>query len=153
MDFLGAAASCAVACEQQTGCPAELSVAQAILESAWGTHCPGNNLFGIKATDSSETYEFSKEYLNGQWVTMLEAFEAYPSFTECFIAHAKLIEGGPYAPAWVLYRVNHNLDNLIRGIAIHYATDPNYAAEIIQLANGPHITAAIVAARNALITS
>jgi flagellum-specific peptidoglycan hydrolase FlgJ len=81
---------------------------------------------------------------------MLEAFEAYPSLAACFIAHAKLIEGGPYAKAWAQYQTDHNLDNLIRGIAIHYATDPSYAAIIIQLANSPHVTAAIVAARSAV---
>ena len=46
------------------------------------------------------------------------------------------------------YQAHHDLDAYIRGIAEHYATDLEYAAKIIQLAHGPNVAAAIVAARN-----
>ena len=51
------------------------------------------------------------------------------------------------APAWLLYQGDHNLDTYIRGIAKHYATDPDYDTKILQLAHGPHVAAAIAEAR------
>ena len=137
----------AVQAENETGCPAELSAAQCILESAWLTVCPGCNAFGIKATDSHETYQLTKEFLNGQWETTRAAFEAYDSLAECFIAHARLIQGGRYASVWQAYTQDHDLDALIRGVCGIYATDPDYAQEVLTLAHGPHVTAAIQQAR------
>ena len=42
-------AEAAVAAERETGCPAEISAAQCIVESAWLQVAPGNNCFGVKA--------------------------------------------------------------------------------------------------------
>jgi type VI secretion system secreted protein VgrG len=141
-------ASAAVVAERETGCPAELSTAQAILESSWLTRCPGMNAFGIKATDSCATYQITKEYLGGQWKTMTLAFEAYDSLADCFNAHARLIQGGPYLPAWKRYQADRDLNGLIDGIAHIYASDPTYSVQIKVLAHGPNVTAAIAAARS-----
>ena len=149
-------AAAAVAAERATGCTAELSTAQCIVESSWLTVCPGNNCFGIKATDTNCTYCLTKEYLNGEWSSPTLAFEAYPALSDCFAAHARLLQGGVYAAAWAAYqetRVDdtdtglHALDSYITAISKHYATDPDYASKIITLAHGPHVTAAIAAAR------
>jgi len=140
-------APAAVAAERATGCPAELSVAQCIIESSWLNNSPGNNCFGIKATDSHATYQLTKEYLNGEWKTMRLAFEVYDSLADCFIAHAKLLEGGPYRNAWQRFQSDRDLDAYIRGIAGVYATDPAYANKILTLAHGPHVTEAIAKAR------
>jgi hypothetical protein len=34
----------------------------------------------------------------------------------CFTAHSRLLQSGAYAPAWLLYRGDHNLDSYIRDI-------------------------------------
>ncbi len=143
-------AEAAVLCEQNTDFPAEVSAAQCILESAWLTRAPGNNCFGIKATDENERYCLTKEYLDGSWQTCKAAFETYPTLAACFIAHAKLLTtGSRYAAAWASYLVTWDLGGFIRAIAPIYATDPNYASEILTLVRGPHVTAAIRAAREA----
>lgn len=148
MTELDRIAEAAVLCERNTDFPAEVSVAQCILESAWLTCAPGNNCFGIKATDDAEQYCVTKEFLNGTWQTCKLAFETYPTLAACFIAHAKLLTtGSRYAHAWAGYLVTRDLDGLIRAIAPIYATDPNYASEILTLAHGPHVTAAIAKAR------
>lgn len=150
LDFLEQAATAAVMAERATGCPAELSVAQAILESCWGTAAPGHNVFGIKATDSNATYQVTKEYLDGTWVTETDRFESYHTLADCFIAHGFLLtDGKPYRDAWQQYREDpqHDLDTLIGGISRRYATDPEYAQEIMKLSKGPHVTAAIAVAR------
>ena len=153
-------ATAAVACEAETDFPAEISTAQCILESAWLTRMAAPfNCFGIKATDSSAAYCITHEYLNGSWETCKLAFEAYPDLAACFAAHARLIiSGKPYRGAWEQYltddpflrvsqAASHRLDGLIQGIAPVYATDPNYAEQLLTLAHGPHVTAALEAAR------
>jgi flagellum-specific peptidoglycan hydrolase FlgJ len=145
--FLQSASQAAIVAEKATACPAELSVAQCAIESGWGKSSPGNNCFGIKASDTHETYQLTKEYLNGQWQTMRLAFEAYDSLADCFIAHAKLIQGGRYSDAWREYEQDRDLDNLIRGIAHIYATAPGYATEILSLAHNAAVTAAIAKAQ------
>jgi flagellar protein FlgJ len=141
-------AEAAAAAERDTGCPAEISAAQCIVESAWLAIAPGNNCFGIKAKAGDNCqYCLTKEYLNGEWTSQTLAFATYPTLTACFAAHAQLLQRGVYAPAWQHYQGNHDLDAYIRGIAEHYATDPGYAPKILRLAHGPHVAAAVVEAR------
>ena len=144
---LGRIAEAAAGAERATGCPAEISAAQCIVESAWLHVAPGNNCFGIKATDDHCQYCLTKEYLNGEWTSQKLAFATYPTLTACFAAHARLLQSGVYAPAWRKYQGDHDLDTYIRGIAEHYATDPGYAPKILQLAHGPHVSVAILKAR------
>ena len=141
-------AEAAVAAERETAVPAEISAAQCILESAWLQVAPRFNCFGIKSRpDANCQYCLTKEYLNGEWKTQKLAFATYPSLAACFAAHARLLQCGVYAPAWQRYHANHDLDAYIRGVAEHYATDPGYAAKILQLAHGPNVSAMIVEAR------
>ena len=141
-------AEAAVAAERETGVPAEISAAQCVLESAWLQVAPGNNCFGIKArADDHCQYCLTKEYLNGEWTNQALAFAIYPTLAACFAAHGRLLQCGPYAPAWQRYQADHDLDGYIRGLAEHYATDPGYAGKIAQLAHGPHVAATILEAR------
>ena len=48
-DFVKAIYPKAKEVSQRTGIALELILAQAILETGWGYHIKGNNLFGIKA--------------------------------------------------------------------------------------------------------
>jgi len=149
-------AEASVACEFITGCPAMVSAAQCILESGWLKACPGNNCFGIKDTDRypGSQYVLTKEYINGEWVTQTLLFEVYPSLTDCFVDHARLITGGFYANkpncysvAFKQYLVDKDVDKYIRGISKYYATDPTYADQIISLAHSQSVTNAIQQAR------
>jgi flagellum-specific peptidoglycan hydrolase FlgJ len=45
-------AEAAVAAERETGCPAEISAARGVVESDWLKVAPGNNCFGIIASQS-----------------------------------------------------------------------------------------------------
>ncbi len=146
---LGRIAEAAVAAERETGCPAEISAAQCVLESSWLRVAPGNNCFGIKSSSSDCQYCLTTEYINGEWERKKLGFAVYPSLAACFAEHARLLQRGVYAQAWKQYQASHDLDAYIRGIAKRYATDPAYASKIIQLAHGQHVSAAIVEARQA----
>jgi flagellum-specific peptidoglycan hydrolase FlgJ len=92
---------------KQTGLPASVTVAQAILESRWGRSelAQGyNNYFGIKANQEDladhDYHEFpTTEYKNGQRVMVEADFAQYASITECFMAHAALLCRPHYSPA------------------------------------------------------
>ncbi len=143
-------AEAAVACERATGLPAELSAAQAALESGWLRAAPGNNCFGIKDTDRFPgcQYCLTKEYIDGSWQRCSAAFEVYPSLTACFTDHARLITEKPaYARPWAEYRKTGDLERLVRGIAPTYATDPAYANQIMRIIRMPEVRAAVAEAR------
>ncbi len=145
-------AQAAVAAERETGCPAEISAAQCIVESAWLKVAPGNNCFGIKAGAADDCqYCLTKEYVNGDWQKQKLAFAVYPDLAACFAAHGRLLQRGPYASAWRKYQANHDLDAYLRRVAEHYATDPGYAAKIATIGHGPHVYAAIIEARQAAV--
>ena len=133
-------AEAAAGAERATGCPAEISAAQCIVESAWLAVAPANNCFGIKAkADDHCQYCVTKEYLNGEWTSQKLTFATYPTLAACFAAHAQLLQHGVYAPVWRRYEADHDLDAYIRGIAEHYATDPVYAPKILQQIGRAHV--------------
>ena len=131
-DALARIAVASVACEKETGVPAELTAAQCIFESGWLSQCPGNNCFGIKADThgSGVQYVLTKEWISGEYVSESLAFESYATLADCFADHARLIQSGVYAPVWQRYRADRNLDAFIKGVSAHYATDPDYFVKI-----------------------
>ena len=147
-------AAAAVSSEKQTGCPAELSAAQCIFESAWLSRCPGNNCFGIKsdAHGSGVQYILTHEYLDGTWEQMPLAFKTYTSLAECFSDHARLIQQGVYAKSWAQFQADGNLRDYIAGVAAHYATDPNYAAQITAEAFSSTVANALRAVEGVVIS-
>jgi flagellum-specific peptidoglycan hydrolase FlgJ len=145
------AAAAAVVSEKSTGCPAELTVPQWVIESRWGLNMPAgsNNPFGIKARPgdpfvTSETTEF----LNGTATQIPQNFHKYDSLTDAFNAHGLLITtGAPYQQAFEAYEKTHDVVGLIKGIAVRYSTSPVYATTLIQILNESVVQKAIAIAR------
>ena len=77
------------------GVPASVTLAQCILESAWGTSQlarRANNYFGVKASPGDGYCEFTtREVVQGRSVQELARFAKYPSAIESFDAHARLL--------------------------------------------------------------
>lgn len=123
-DALPALAQAAVACERNTGLPAEISLAQAAIESGWLAKAPGNNCFGIKASSTSPLRQLLR---TTEWFTpgerarflalgdgrtadlvqpprsdakgrqkysVMDYFAAYSDLAGCFTDHARLITTG-----------------------------------------------------------
>jgi flagellum-specific peptidoglycan hydrolase FlgJ len=135
LDFLKDIALAAVASEAETDVPAELTTAQAILETGWGRYMPpnSNNLFGIKDTDRypGASYAMTTEWIKGSPVKIQAAFEKYPSLQACISDHARLISSaGVYAPHYQVYKTDRDSRGYLWGIAAHYATDPGYARKV-----------------------
>ena len=130
--FVGPRARTAMAA---TGVPASVTVAQAILETGWGKHTIGaaKNFFGIKGKGPAGSLRApTREFRNGNWVTIEADFAKYGSFAQSIAEHARLfLKHKRYSAA---LKVKDDADSFAR--AIHkagYATAPNYAMQLIKL--------------------
>jgi flagellum-specific peptidoglycan hydrolase FlgJ len=129
--------------------PPELTLPQAILESGWGQHCPGQNCFGIKSRPGEPyTRKMTTEFIHGQEVHLEQDFESFATLADAFARHNQLIKNAaPYHAAIEQYQADGDIPALIRGVAVHYATDPNYADKILALSQRPDVVDAIAKAR------
>lgn len=119
-------------------------VAQAALESGWGTSAPHYNYFGIKAGQwKGATYDTATKEDDGQGnrYTIRDKFRAYNSPQEAFADYANMIESNSwFADAaaahndWRAY-----LAGLQNGSA-KYATATNYVDSISQIVTSFHLT-------------
>lgn len=133
-DFIDRIAPDAKTCAAKTGIPASFTVAQAALESGWGVHTPGNNLFGVKTTPDwkgASTSQTTHEVVDGKTITIVAKFRAYDSWLDSINDHARfLLTNKRYQSAFscttgVLFA---------RAVQIcGYATDPQYAAKVCAL--------------------
>lgn len=120
---------------KETGVPASVTVAQAILETGWGKHTIGEakNLFGIKGKGPAGTVSApTKEYVNGKWITVQANFAKYDSFEQSITEHAKFfIRNRRYAKA---LQFKNDADRFAREIhQAGYATAPDYSDKLIAL--------------------
>jgi flagellum-specific peptidoglycan hydrolase FlgJ len=137
--FISSIAEAAVESADQTGVPASVTIAQAILESYWGSSRlahDANNYFGIKAQTkggSAGSLTLSVwEVIGGRNVVENQAFRAYNTVAESFVDHGLFfLENGRYASAMASkndakqFAIEINRDG--------YATDPSYASKLIGL--------------------
>jgi flagellum-specific peptidoglycan hydrolase FlgJ len=137
--FIGSIAEAAVESADRTGVPASVTIAQAILESYWGSSRlarEANNFFGIKAQTrggSAGSVWFAVwEVIGGRNIMQNQAFRAYNAISESFIDHGVFfVENGRYSAAMA---VKDDARAFARAInQAGYATDPSYASKLIGL--------------------
>ncbi|CAG7623118.1 glycoside hydrolase family 73 protein [Paenibacillus allorhizosphaerae] len=132
-EFITAIAPFAVSEQQRTGVLASVTMAQAALESGWGSAAPGNNLFGIKGTASDLA---TLEYVNGRFVTVHNGFRVYDSWEDSIADHSDfLLQNSRYAAAGFFER-SQALDYTGAAYALQsagYAADPQYAIKLISI--------------------
>lgn len=117
-----------------------ISIAQAILESDWGTSelaVENKNLYGIKGSNPENTvFMRTKEFVDGEWIEIEAPFRKYDTWQESMNDHAALFVHGTdwnenqYAD--VLAAENYKeAANALQNNG--YATDPTYAEKLITL--------------------
>jgi flagellar protein FlgJ len=146
-------AGIAAALEKQTGCPAQLMIAQWALESEWGAKPVGHaGYFGIKKADRHTQCctVTTHEFVNGKSVVENLEFADYDSLTDSCRDYAWLItNGAPYQAPWEQYQQGHDLSALIASVARVYATDPSYAHLAAAIAVQANVTQALANVRQA----
>jgi hypothetical protein len=113
------------------GIVASITLAQWIVESAWGSAMPpdSNNPFGIKALESQPAVESeTREVIDGKVVIMTARFRRFQSLSEAFEVHGKLLStGSPYHAAMEVAKDPDRFADALTGV---YATDPQYGATL-----------------------
>lgn len=109
-------------------------LAQSALETGWGASTPGGNLFGIKAVASqSGNVEPTQEDIGGKMLATSASFASYSSSAASISHYVGLIRNS-YHGAVGSASVAEYANALAQG---GYATDPNYAQEIVSIAQSP----------------
>lgn len=129
----------AVAC-LGTGLFPSVKLAQAAVETGWGNHVVGNNLFGIKAAGSHTPYwngdyvtAGTTEYQNGGYVGQNSNFRKYASVGDSVKDHTYFLQQyRRYANVFTA-KTPEEQANALQNAG--YATDPNYAGKLISIIN------------------
>jgi flagellum-specific peptidoglycan hydrolase FlgJ len=132
-EFLRTATGVAKATSAISGLPAGITVAQAVLESAWGQSRlsrEGSNYFGIKAHGKHAVIEMATtEVRNGVEEKMVAKFARYESMTDCFADRDRLIcSSAVYCSA---HASASDPERFVRELGKHWATDPDYAEKVL----------------------
>ena len=138
---------------QQLGVDPHNLIAQAALETNWGTHVPrsangrsSNNLFGIKAGSQwtgDSVAAGTQEYENGNAVSVTGEFRAYDSHAASFKDYVAVLRSNPrYAAALNTGSNVHAFASALQQAG--YATDPDYANKVTSLAATVHSRSAMI---------
>lgn len=132
-DFIMAIAPAARESMLKTRIPASFVIAQAALESGWGSHAPGMNLFGVKADKSWHGATITlptREFIKGKWVVVSAIWRKYNDWLECIDDHAQFfLTNHRYQYAFIGLLTGEQFAKSIA--AAGYATDPKYADKLI----------------------
>lgn len=120
-------------------------VAQAALETGWGKSIikqkdgtNSHNLFGIKASgwEGASAKVTTTEYVNGKATKEVAGFRAYDSFEHSFNDYVRLLENNDrYKPAIQVASASGDSERFVKELQrAGYATDPQYASKINQIA-------------------
>lgn len=114
---------------------ASITIAQAALESAWGESAPGNNLFGIKGSGTTQT---TKEFINGEWVTIKAGFRSYQNWFGSITDHSKFYLRIRGTGKQVFDRCSvRDYVGAAKALQVAgYATDPQYELKLIGIIEG-----------------
>lgn len=166
----------AVAAEDHYGVPAEMAVAQAAIETGWGSRPIGANWFGIKKADRHKrvAWKITREVLtqaqldsyrrrfpdrvvsvearaDGRFnVTCREPFADYLNVTAGVMDYAYTVSSlGRYRTRFLEYKATGKVDEYAMGVAeAGYATDPGYGLLLVRILNQKNVRDACAAERN-----
>ncbi len=138
--FIRTMAPYAKTMQKRYGVLPSITIAQAILESDWGTSQLSkdyNNYFGIKGTVYQTTKEMkTQEFVNGKWITVTARFRVYNSWKDSVKDHTLLFVNGTNWNKDQYKAVRTAINYKTAAQALYtagYATDPNYPAKLIDL--------------------
>ncbi len=121
---------------RQLGVSPRILLAHAALETGWGRSMVGNNLFGIKAGASwpgAQVSTATHEVENGERVSQVASFRAYPSLDASVQDYVALVAGSPRYQG--LIGLGDDVAAYGRGLVESgYATDTLYQSKLEAIA-------------------
>lgn len=133
-EFINMLAPYALAASERTGLDPRLIIAQAAQETGWGRSAPNNNFFGIKSHGKAGgSTQNTFEYVNGRRVNQRDSFRTYDSPGASVDGYVEFLQANPrYRDMLAAPDLGSQLEALGRS---GYATDPNYARSVGQIAS------------------
>lgn len=120
---------------EQTGLDYRMIVAQAAIETGWGSKVKGNAFFGIKGHGAKNTIDFkTQEEVDGKRVTKTDTFRAYENVGEAASDYGQFLQNNP---RYAEYLAATNLEDAAAALqASGYATDSKYGEKVLTTARG-----------------
>ncbi len=119
---------------------ASVNLAQIALETGWLAHLPHDiqtgknsfNLYGIKGTGpAGSVYDYTYEYSDGKWMTVLAQFAAYSSYLQSMLERVEFLQqNSRYQP---VFKANSAIAQAYALQDCGWATDPKYAEKLTSI--------------------
>lgn len=119
-----------------------MAACEAALECGYGTSklaIVDNNLFGMKqhthpiyGTHTLPT----REFLNGEWVTVNADWVTYPGWAECFadrMATLQRLSKGQGFPRYLAALMARTAEEYVIAVSATWSTDPNRAVKVLAI--------------------
>jgi hypothetical protein len=120
---------------EETGLDPRLVIAKSALETGYGRSAPGQNYFGIKSHGRAGGQDLATtEVLDGRPTRVRDSFRSYADMGESASDYANFLRTNPrYRSLLAAPDLGSQIEALGRS---GYATDPNYASKIRNIASG-----------------
>jgi len=122
----------------------EAAACEAALESAWGKSglaTVDNNLFGMKQHQHpiySTANLPTKEFENGEWITVVAHWINYPGWPQCFADRMATLKRLAPAQGFEHYAAAlaaPDAETYVREVSAKWSTDPNRAEKVLAIYN------------------
>lgn len=119
----------------------EYAACEAALESAWGTsklYLQAGNIFGMKQHHPPifDTIELpTKEYVNGQWQTVIASWVKYPTAADCFADRLDTLRRLSLQDGYERYAAALAAttgEDFIIQVSAKWSTDPDRAKKVLE---------------------
>ena len=123
----------AKAVAEELGIDPRIVVAQAALETGWGSSVKGNNLFGIKSHGKKDGLMVqTQEVVDGERTKVVDSFRQYRSYDDSIIDYGIFLQQNKrYKSMLHAATLQEQVEALGRS---GYATDPEYADKVMAIA-------------------
>jgi flagellar rod assembly protein/muramidase FlgJ len=138
--FVASIAPTAKAVSEELGIDPRIVIAQAALETGWGTSVKGNNLFGIKSHGKKDGLMVqTHKVVDGKRIKVRDSFRQYDSYDESIADYASFLQQNKrYQPMLEAATLREQVEALGKS---GYATDPKYADKVMAIAKSKRLEA------------
>ena len=136
--FVASIAPTAKAVAEELGIDPRIVVAQAALETGWGTSVKGNNLFGIKSHGKKDGLMVqTHEVVDGERIMVRDSFRRYDNYDESIADYGSFLQQNKrYKPMLQASTLQEQVEALGNS---GYATDPEYADKVMSIAKSKRL--------------
>ena len=136
-EFLAAMTPVAKEVAADLGISHKIVLAQAALESGWGSRVKGNNLMGIKSHGEEGGLDVvTHEVVNGKKVKITDSFRAYDTPEDSIRGYGKFLKANSRYKHFLRAGAENEDAQLSALQTSGYATDPKYSFKLRTIMNG-----------------